>query len=281
MENFMYIIAMPVILIYDFFDYLKEINLLGVWQTAAFLILLAAERALPIIVMFKDQKGKKNSGLWEILPVIFGLPGLLVYMLITRKNKTEYYSKKLICSLLSVSVLITVSFGIFIGAYLNPSLERVYDGFGNEVTYADEDGERVRYDKKGNSYTYEEYMNGDFLYFDKNGKSYKLVGTYYGYDDSYFLCTETNEKYSLYYCDDEAYIGAIDKNGNFVLIQNDETENIQVTEYRSSVIADKDGNLYFDIVECYWSPDGKFFATKLMQKSYDAAQKIISGGADE
>lgn len=190
-----------------------------------------------------------------------------------RKKK----SKKYIYILLSVIVILAALLCVFRFTYVEKANKMKNANFGSEVTFYNDDRVRVRYDQKGNQYTFEEYQNNEFLFYDKDGNTY--IMKYDEDNNRIFNCYETGKKYTEYSKERNKnitpYKAFIDENGNIALIAESDIKYIKTND-NYFVAFDSSKNVYYYLEECYWTPDGEFKATKTMQDNYEIAKTKIN-----
>lgn len=213
------------------------------------------------VFIAKDAKDKNigAKSTWVILSVIFGIILLPIYFIITHKSNHSTPDKKqkskYILIILSVSFLIIniVSFSIFYNTNFTDYLNNI--GLSdNLVTYENDYGEKVIYDKLGKEYTAENYNN--ILYYDAFGNSYITAA------DSGcigYKCLETEKFYP------SSSIDAIDIEKDYFVLKSFlinengyvsimDSENI--TYETNGIYSDSNNKYYYEPYLCNWDSNG-------------------------
>lgn len=200
--------------------------------------------------VYSDAKEKKlaSKGIWALLTIIFDIPCVVVYVLFTFRAEKSINKKirkrNIFLNVLSLLLIIVFFYGSQI-------TDKYYDDythkhFDNSVaTYKNEKNQDVIYDKMGNSYTFLQSRN--MTYYDRNGNKYTPII----HDDirniNGFKCSQNNKEYLS---DDYEFL--IDRDGYIVILPYD-----SINYSDLGVCYDNSGNIYYDIIDCYWTPDGK------------------------
>lgn len=92
-----------------------------------------------------------------------------------------------------------------------------------------------------------------FRYYDRNGNSYMAVTSLPLFNEiteiDSLQCIETNAQYVIY----DDYQFYIDKDGYLIITPNEN----DIAYNDSGAYCDSDGNIYYNIEDCYWTPDGR------------------------
>lgn len=219
------------------------------------------------VFIAKDAKDKNigAKSTWAILSIIFGIILLPIYFIITHKSNHSIPDKKqkskYIFIILSVSFLVIniISFSIFYNTNFADYLNHI--GLSdNPVTYENENGEKVIYDKMGKEYSADEF--NDIFYYDAFGNSYITTA------DSGcigYKCIETDKFYPSSIIDamdiEKDYFVLksflINENG-FVSIM----DSADITYETVGVYSDKDNKHYYEPYLCSWDSKGNLVLSK-------------------
>lgn len=131
-----------------------------------------------------------------------------------------------------------------VDSVLDNGISQLEDQFSNDMHYGyTVNGETVYYDREGNAYSDDE----DVLYYDRNGESYIYEENKYSFESS-----ETGKIYDYIYC-------FVDEDGYFVFdaagAENDYNSTIIFDETIGDY-CDEDGNIYYYADEVSWDSEG-------------------------
>lgn len=207
-------------------------------------------------VVYRDaaEKNIGSKAMWALLTFAAGIPmaglyGILSYRAGKYKNKSAK-KRNIIHGLVSVAagILFVLS---------TPALSHFSDNYRlthftkDTVTYENASGDDIIYDKAGNSYTADK--RNQFRYYDRNGNSYMAVTSLPLFNEiteiDSLQCIETNAQYVIY----DDYQFYIDKDGYLIITPNEN----DIAYNDSGAYCDSDGNIYYNIEDCYWTPDGR------------------------
>lgn len=224
----------------------------GFLLSSLHIVLYITIKVLLSIAVYRDALSKHIASrrLWVFITAVFGFFGALIYALFTVKLP-EKGGKKFSLIVISICMLFAINcsvFSLYTVQNMKNNLLSEYNSFDDEVTF-EKEGKRVKYDKMGNAYTKWQLKN--FLYYDRDGKSYKLVSS--GIEVYKFICQETNQVYNL---DDDKSIYVLDKGGYLSFLSYDEIPN---SDRYSAIIYDTHSNIYYSFSNCYWDADGNMF----------------------
>lgn len=189
--------------------------------------------------------------IWGVLTFAIGIPGALFYAIFTHKaRKVKSTKSNINIAVLSFASLFLCAI-LFCTVSFIDSNENIAFFSDYDVTYVNDNGDKVIYDKIGNEYT--AVQKNEILYYDKNGNSYVAYSDseYDGessFDADGYMCIESNEKYSF---SDEVQC-YIDQNGYINILNTDELNYSDIGVYY-----DDDKNIYYEVYLCYWTPDGE------------------------
>lgn len=234
---------------------------------ASTIIILAGTILLTISVYLDAKQKKLNSkGLWTALSFIFGLPVLIIYAIFTRKSRTNGYNETSIKCFGWAMILIFI-----LGAastFANNFNEIKVRKDDTAITFYDDNGQKVIYDKMGISYPLRN--ESDKLYYSKDGKTYIYVQFKDGLTGSGYKCIETDEEFTF---NSKKYI-YIDKNGWAVEFEQDKLHGTGIGAY-----CDDDKNVYYHTSRCYWNSNGDLIFpqkySELETITYDDIMKKI------
>ena len=228
--------------------------------TAFILVCIAGAAHLILLTtaVNRDANRKKLGArvVWTVLSFLFGVPVGLLYALFTFKagkyENMEDNKKNVIRTVLSVLLLIIWTAGSVMLIKYSDDYPRTHF-INQKITYENEAGEDVIYDKMGNSYNFTESQ--DFRYYDREGNIYQAIShidydrfTYDDIDIKGYKCIENQKEYRY----DQGYDFCIDSDGYFIILPDDNE-----FEYSDlGVYYDKNKNIYYCPGYCYWTPDG-------------------------
>lgn len=251
--------------IIDFFIYADKISL-----TINILLFLVI-RVLLCIAVYSNAERKKLSEIrtYAELVVIFGIVGYIVFMLLTRKIKcNEKKGREVVFAVISV-VLICANIALF--SYTDESAELNYKtqfyGFDSSVgIFEAENGDKIRYNNLGQGFS---LKNMDaFFYQAESGERY-----------IYVIAKDTIDRYSV---KDGCFIGMMpeycfNSKGYFCNLNDGGYYQSVCINDELRVIIDNNGELYYDIENCYFDENGDFIFTdeKLYNLTYDLAVKYL------
>lgn len=164
-------------------------------------VLLIALRVLLTVGVKKecDCRETDSKALWTVLTAVIGFISAVTFAcFVPKKEKRSKGSALILVSIIAliISTALFISF-VTVPAYINMDNDSEPKFYSDDVTYKDENGDKIVYDKMGNTYTAEEYYNS-FKWYDEKGNSYiqdNEEADDYGFGNHYFQCVETGEKY--------------------------------------------------------------------------------------
>lgn len=232
---------------------------------AGLLLFAVALRVLLTVGVAKecDYRQTNSKKLWVALTAIVGFISAVTFVcFVPKKNKSK--NSKAIIAVILFFVLIAgavlyICFCI-VPAETNAENEALNSFNYDAVTYEDENGNEIIYDKMGNSYTFEEYIDG-YKWYDRDGNSYNaildewdcLIG---------FKCIETGEEFfdgidgdKSCYIDDEGYLCIFDFLDDDICIYMPD-------DFSDAVYFDNNGHLYYGINDAYYDEQGKLVLAK-------------------
>lgn len=208
---------------------------------------------------FKQMYLRKNNKSILFIPIFLGVIGWIGYVAFSKNKKSDSF-KKITFFVMSAMFLAVVSIAFVNYGYNYRSDNSKYDLCSKVVYY---DDYNVIYDKYGNEYKlndisldYDGNIDG-FKYWDKNGNYY-----YYSYDRS--------SKGSPMYVGSDGTVydssdSFVDINGNFCIYDNDEIEDIFVSN--EITVYNYNGTLLFNPYDCSWNKNGDMvFRSTELQK---------------
>lgn len=210
---------------------------------ASIVIILAGTILLTISVYLDAKQKKLNSkGLWTALSFIFGLPVLIIYAIFTRKSRTNGYNETSIkCFGLAMILIFVLGSASTLANNFNEIKVRKDN---TAITFYDDSGQKVIYDKKGISYPIRDKQ--DMRYYSKDGKTYIYVQSGDDLFDGY-KCIETDEAFTF---NNKKYI-YISTDGWAVEFEQDQLHGTDIGAY-----CDDSQNIYYNTNRCYWDADG-------------------------
>lgn len=235
-----------------------------------FAIVLISLRVLLVIGVKNEVEYRETSSkkLWIVLTALIGLIAAICFVAFTVKKEKNPKAK--FVALMFGGLII---FGVVFGAFVYPAaIEKAeqegitsFRQFKDEVVYfKNDDGEYVVYDKMGNEYNLEQYLNDELKYYTKDGDEY--VSYNYGETGSYGIKNvETGEEIPFGYMGDKDYF--IGEDG-YLYIYDDDLLMVEYSIYSDdetmeSVYYNKDGMLLYYTSSCNWDKDGNMILNEM------------------
>lgn len=220
-----------------------------------------------------DYRETDSKKLWTIFTACIGFIGAVTFACFVPKSKNKSNKKMSVASVVIFSAIIIgcVLYTCFfvIPAYNDYEIEEQSSFNYDDVTYKDENGNEIIYDKMGISYTFDEYIEG-YRWYDRDGSSYVAI-----LDESEcqigFKCVESGEEFTdgvlgeySCYIDKEGYLCIFDfYDNNLCIYMPDDIgdavyfdNNSHLYYHPDDVSYDKGGNIVFS--DYYFLKDLKY-----------------------
>ena len=248
---------------------------------SAYVLFFLVYRLLTVLAVYKSAKSHnlQATKLWVIFTALFGIVSAAVYLIFEDKSNEALPKERRKAITLEIAAFIMIPLCIiYTFAVYSPVQDKIteYDNnhFGStEITFKNENGEDVIYDRTGKAYTFEQYKNNEFTYYAKDGTTYHPYSKADpdGYSDEYGIkCEQTGVEYQFGpFSDYDYYIGE----DGYVYIFSDDDLNKKFSVYLdpdeergmlASIYFTKNGMLLYDTYDCAWDKDGNL----VFQDSY-------------
>lgn len=227
---------------------------------AVFVLFAAALRLLLTFGVAAECENRETGSkkLWVILTAVIGMISAITFICFAaRKDKAKIKKSnnrkaKLILLLFIFTLIGAVLFTAFcaVPTFINQENEAANSFGSSDVTYKDENGNDIIYDKMGNTYTFDEFLN-DYKWYDRKANSYRAI-----IDEQDcrigMQCIETGKEYTEDM--DSEYSIYIDDDG-YLCIFNQYSDEISI--YMPEDIGE---GVYFDNYHhLYYKPDDVFY----------------------
>lgn len=238
---------------------LNDLLSVSLWYLVPRLIFGIAFNLLFAFAVYYDASSRNivSKKMWGILTFFCSWIAAIIYLFFSNtngeRNKSEKRKSVLLFILSLIVIVCNVCYCEFVLFPANEKAANSFSGGTSLVYYTDENGNEVIYDKMGNTYTYEQWIEDGIRYYDRQGKVYKCT------TDS-IVCIDTNESTETLFGDKEFFI---DEQGYVVEFESDEqceTWNIYCDPNNDmgldSLYYSKDGRLLYNLSDCQWDENG-------------------------
>ncbi len=208
-----------------------------------------------------DVRQTNSKVLWTILTAIIGFISAVTFACFVPKKEKMHKENKIILALYSIILVGTILFASLfaIPTNLNQDNNPGSDFNWDAVTYKNDYGVEVAYDKMGFEYTAEEYYNS-FKWYDEKGNSYVYV---YSEEELFpdIKCIETDEIYSssdyTFLVNEQGYLCIFDDTVYDIMSIHEVNEDMS-----QSVWFDKNRNLYYYTSDIFYDESGNIVFSK-------------------
>lgn len=198
----------------------------------------------------------KKKAPWSILAAFFGIIAVIIFNIANYKKERKIYvgAKKVMIVLCVLSILTSCnSFFVYdlsqtgeFGHVLDFPISFDETAF---VSFKDEKGRKVIYDKMGNSYTFSH--RSELRFYDKNGEAYVVVGDC----DEPFISPVRNVATGELYSRDN-YVFYINDEGYLCFFENEDDLNYFEGKSEFCYVYYDDEHLYYEIGDVSWDSEG-------------------------
>lgn len=235
-----------------------------IYATYVLLFLLAVSLRILLTVGVNKEcevRQTNSKALWTILTAIIGFISAVTFACFVPKKEKMRKENKIILALYSIILVGTI---LFVSLFAVPTMLNQENNPGSDfnwdtVTYKNDYGVEVAYDKMGVEYTAEEYY-GNFKWYDEKGNSYVYL---YNEEEllSSIMCVETDEIYSgddyTFLVNEQGYLCIFDDTVYDIMSIHDVNENMAET-----VWFDKNRNLYYYTSDIFYDKSGNIVFSK-------------------